>query len=647
MLRRAGSKLPLTPGRATRPEYRDAHLKIPLESEDMATFAKRVDLLLRLPGSHVYIDTSLLMWMIRIGPESRAEFAAWLTRVCGDRISVPTWTTHELYRHHVERRLPTDIADHFKRLNSLVGESFSMLWTLFDEPLSGAPSVGQQREQARETLRAVRTLTDRVAAWPANYDRNAREVMEFANLHALKGAALFDQFTSIEGLSAARFTGRVPPGFQDKHKKEQAAETDEGSEAIVGSNRWGDLIFWQEVLEHARANRVRNLIILTKDVKNDWRMAGTLPVSVVDKPNGPGVQPPHPMLTFEAAHTAGVQELVLLDQGRLSEVMKVVSPELTASFVAAARPPSLPLPKTDAETRSEAVERERKERAKIDEGIARATNWRFMDPDGLSVSKGILLKAVYETREDVEVDAELLAFEARVRHVLDTGRVVDILTADTVAALRGKGLVGFARRLLTVSGDDPQRVAAANELAEALEGLPPTTATLLYMGLLAGTYLDDRNQFLASPRPAVAQKLFTLQHLRMASLPIQDIALRASKTRYVPLYLPSVDRPPIAVEFKIDTDLDRANALRSLWIGDHDLLINVQSDPHLQLTRRIGGVALTPALVLDHVADLYVLPRGQLAAAGSVIDVYSFDEHMGFRIPRDVRSENSQGEADD
>ncbi|TIP18413.1 MAG: hypothetical protein E5X66_15625 [Mesorhizobium sp.] len=604
-----------------------------------------MDLMIRLPGSHIYIDTSFLMWMFKIGPESREEFSAWLKQVCGDRISVPTWSTHELYRHHVEKRLPTDVEEHIKKLNGLVGESFSMFWTLFDEPLGGAPSVGHQRDQARDALRSVRTLTDRAAAWSANYDRNAREVIDFANRHALKGGALFDQFTSLEGLSAARYTGRVPPGFQDKLKKEKVTGTDDGSEAVVGSNRWGDLIFWQEVLEHARANRVRNVIILTKDVKNDWRMAGTLPVRAADESNGPGVQPPHPMLSFEAARTAGVQELVLLDQGRLSEVMKVASPERTAKFVTTARPPALPPPKTDAEIRSEAIERELQERAKINAGIARASNLRFMDPDGMTVSKAILLKAVYETREGVDVDAQFSAFEESIRHALASGQIVDIVNAEAVAALRGKGLVGFARRLVSLSGDDQQRVAAANDLAEALKGLPPVTATFLYMGLMAGTYLDHRNQFLASPRPAVAQKLFALQHLPIASLPIQDVATRASKASHVPLYLPSVDRPPIAVEFKIDTDLDRENALRSLWIGDQDLLIDVQSDAALQLSRRIGDVPLTPALVLDHVADLYVLPRGQLAAAGNIIAAYSFDEHIGFRAPQDVRREISQGEA--
>jgi len=127
----------------------------------------------------------------------------------------------------------------------------------------------------------------------------------------------------------------VPPGFQDKRKKPVDVETIEGEEVVVGSNRWGDLIFWQEILEHARAHRIRIVTILTKDVKNDWRMAGALPVRGDEDGRNIGVQPPHPMLSFEAARTTSAHEVMLLDQYRIAEVMKCGSAEI-GGFVASA-----------------------------------------------------------------------------------------------------------------------------------------------------------------------------------------------------------------------------------------------------------------------------------------------------------------------
>jgi hypothetical protein len=49
--------------------------------------------------------------------------------------------------------------------------------------------------------------------------------------------------------------------------------------------------------------------------------------------------------------------------------------------------------------------------------------------------------------------------------------------------------------------------------------------------------------------------------------------------------------------------------------------------------------------VLDHIADLYTLPRRQLAAGGFVNDDgYTYDEYMGFRAPQDVWRDRSEEE---
>ena len=599
-----------------------------------------MDLLIRTPGSFLYIDTSFLMWLIRIGPASRAEFFAWIADAAGGRVAIPTWSLHELYRHHANRRIAADLTKQIEKLDAAVAESFPIFWTIFDEPLNGASSVDFQRNEARDTLRTVRTITERAASWLANYDRNAREVIEFANAHAMRGGALFDDLSSIEGTADARFTGRIPPGFQDKHKKEIKAE--DGT--AEGSNRWGDLIFWQEILEHAGAHKVRNAIILTKDVKNDWRMAGSLPVKPPAAPDAPGVQPPHPMLTFEAARRAGIQEVVLLDQRLVADVMKS-SPSGGGGFVNAALPPSLPPPKTETELRKEARDREESTRARISVGIARASSFRFADPAELSVSKAILSRAVFVSREDAAKPGALAQVEERLNLSLENCDIAEFLSLDIVAALGAQGLVGFARDLLSTSPENPYRRAIASDLASALETFPPATASCLFMGMLAASYLDGKNRLLTVPHGAVAEKLFGLQQRPFAALPIDEIAQKAAKAERLPLYLPSARCEPIVVEFKIDTELDRENALRAIWVENHDLLINVQSDPALKISDRIKGAELNVDRLLEHISELYVLPRRQLAPTGTLLDAYSYDEYMGFREPENVWRETPREKA--
>ncbi|TCP72971.1 PIN-like domain-containing protein [Sphingomonas sp. PP-CE-1G-424] len=613
---------------------RDASLRLPIDSEDVTAFTARVDLALRAPGSYVYIDTSFLMWLIKISPASRAEFYGWLEGACAERVVVPTWSLHELYRHHVEGRITIDLDEHIKKLTKVIGESFPTMWTLFDEPLNGASSVSQQREQAKDALRAVRTLTDRTTAWKASYERNAREVIEFANARAMKGGEIFDRFHSIETLADARFTGRVPPGFQDKRKKETETDDHDGNDVVIGSNRWGDLVFWQEILEHARAHRVRTVAILTKDVKNDWRMAGKLPVRGDNEGKASGVQPPHPMLSFEAARTADARELVLLDQARLAEVMKR-GPGDVAGFVAAAQPPSLPPPKTDAELRNEARERQERELERIAEGAARASSVRFLDPSNLIASDAVVQRALYDTRDDAVSPGGLEEFESKFGKALASQDVLDLITSGIAGSIGGAGLVGFARRLLISANGDTQRAAAAADLAASLSSFPQETATFLFMGLLAGTYLDGKNKLLCTPNGLVAQKLLVMLDQPIARAPIEQIRKKALSAPRLPLFIPS-DPLPIFAEIKIDTELDRNRALRAIWINDHNLIIDVQADPKLRIARRFESAQLTTELLLDHLADLYVLPRRQLGPAGTAMDGYTYDEHIGLRAPTEV-----------
>ncbi|MER9602770.1 PIN-like domain-containing protein [Mesorhizobium sp. M0243] len=600
----------------------------------MATFIERVDAALRSPASFVYIDTSFLMWLTKIGPTSRAEFFKWLDGACPGRVAVPTWSLHELYRHHVENRLVADVDEQIKKLNKLIGESFSTVWTLFDEPLSGASSPAQQREQARDAYREVRTVTDRAAAWKGGYERNAREVIEFANERALKGGEIFDRFSSIETLADARFTGRIPPGFQDKRKREIDTENDSGDDVLVGSNRWGDLVFWQEILEHARVHRVRIVAVLTKDLKNDWRMAGKLPVRGDLEGSAVGAQPPHPMLSFEAARTGHANEVVLLDQVRVAELMKRTTDNV-AGFVSAAQPPSLPPPKTETELRNEARERQQHEERRIAEHAARASSFRFLDPRGLKASDAVIQRALYDTRDDSTRISGLTEFETAFQNAPNSRDAIDLITSDVVCKLGGAGLVAFGRRLLASVADDAQRAAGVTDLASAIHTFPEETASFLYMGLLAGTYLDGRNSLLTAANGLVAQKLFLMLDRQFARRPIEQIYKKSIVAERQPLYLPS-DPLPIFAEFKIDTELDRNRALRAIWINDHNLLIDVQSDRELQLATRFGRIQVTPELLLDHIAELYVLPRRQLGSSGTAIDGYSFDEHMGLRAPTEV-----------
>ena len=83
---------------------------------------------LEAEGTRFYLDTSLLMWLIRLGPRARAEFIGWCDTRPTDAVRVPIWAAHELHRHilagtvssNVRRILSDTLAkyDEFRRLAS-------------------------------------------------------------------------------------------------------------------------------------------------------------------------------------------------------------------------------------------------------------------------------------------------------------------------------------------------------------------------------------------------------------------------------------------------------------------------------------------------------------------------------------------------
>ena len=46
-----------------------------------------------------YLDTSVLIWLIRLGSQARAEVLAWFRSRPAKSVCVPVWAAHELHRH--------------------------------------------------------------------------------------------------------------------------------------------------------------------------------------------------------------------------------------------------------------------------------------------------------------------------------------------------------------------------------------------------------------------------------------------------------------------------------------------------------------------------------------------------------------------
>jgi len=73
------------------------------------------------------------------------------------------------------------------------------------------------------------------------------------------------ELDEIYRLGAERYESEVPPGYKDKGKK--GAYT-VGNRQLI--RKYGDLVLWKEIISKAKLDDIRNVVLVTGDVKEDW-----------------------------------------------------------------------------------------------------------------------------------------------------------------------------------------------------------------------------------------------------------------------------------------------------------------------------------------------------------------------------------------
>lgn len=634
-----------------------ARLWIPVETESAAAFKARLAGLLSAPGTHVYIDTSFLMWATKIGTASRRELLSWLRGALAGRAHVPTWAGHEYLRHHVAGTIVTDLLERSKEVSSLAGKTFGYFRPFLDDPAVG---FDEASEELRTTTRnAVNMLGKLVAAaqrWQRSYPVHAREIIDFINEASLEAGDLYARFETISVEGTARYEGRVPPGFRDKGKKgDSELDHENDGQDLSGANRFGDLLFWKEVLADATQRGAAAVIVLTNDRKNDWRMGGEDSALLDDamvavRKSWRPVPRVHPMLALEA-RAAGVSDLTLLDSQYLAAYLRDTPAEVAAFADVAIVPDPAP-PQTEAERRNEAVARRQAEEldAEADRAAERVRaagehGHLFADDPLVKSSLVALGKALLASREPN--GDRVHALLGRLRADAESGEPVrDVLTGASLAGLDHSALASLSRALHDRAvADTPGYTDALTDLLGLLDEVPPATAGAFTLGLLASMYLEPGSgDSRIPPRSPVARLLLARLGNSEAAGAVQTIRRRLLGNERRPVVVPEATSERLTVTLDIETHTMEENQLRSLKVGGLELLIAVQPDPELRLRDLFGDSSTTRARLLLRSAELYGLPRDRFPQDDDETP-YALTADIGFRAPDTVFRTKEAGDA--
>jgi hypothetical protein len=257
------------------------------------------------------LDTNVLLQLYRLPKSSRDEVIG-LLRTFNDRLWIP---------HHVglefERNRLAVIGSEGKRIDDVLTLSEESIRSLVDK-------VGQL-ELAK---RAVGIDEDGLRAMLQEAGSKVRSALESARKSQIEISledsvrdeinALLDGKVGAKPTSQAeidalyqdgerRYACRVPPGFKDSSKDEAVYVA--GGYAY--KRRFGDLLIWKQILDHASESKIKILGLITSDVKEDWwlRLGG--------KTLGPD-----PELVSEA-HNSGVDVFWMYTLPQFIEIAKL------------------------------------------------------------------------------------------------------------------------------------------------------------------------------------------------------------------------------------------------------------------------------------------------------------------------------------
>ena len=616
-------------------------LTIPSETEGSADFKQRLAVLIGVQSTHIYIDTSFLMWMTKIGSSSRRELIWWFKQNCEGRVHIPIWAAHEYIRHHVAGTIVTDLAEKTNEIADMVRHTYTYFRPFIDEPFGeGAEDPSNIRAATRNALNSLDRLARISRQWNRSYQKHASEMIAFINEVTPEKTSVYEHLEDITQAGAGRFMGSVPPGHQDRRKKgsEPPSKTPRDI-APADSNRYGDLIFWKELLAHAKRVKAKALVLITNDRKNDWHMGRSDvvdidPALLAIRRSWKPVPRPHPMLAMEAKLVAEVDQLELLDSAYLAALLREIAENDVRSFADVALIPDGPEPEKESDRRAKILEK------RIAEDSAKAAEMGYLFSDASQVlnTRGRLSRALLSSRNDIDKRSKVLLEEWRTS-VEAQRPLSETITPQTLGDFDQDRLVRLARELHDrVLRKSPGYEEAVVDLVSTLHCLPLNTAASLYLGLLSSMYLiRGSNASRLPPSSPVAQLLFDQQSADYALNGVYAVAKRLADNDEAPLYIPDSDLPTVEIALDSEPDTWTTDQLRSFKVGEVELLTAAQMDDSLRLRALFDSDGPTdgPAIIRK-ACELFAIPIAQIERKDLFNQRYMLTNLIGFKRPNDI-----------
>lgn len=627
---------------------------------DLAKFQGDLASALDEPGTRLYLDTSTLMWLVRLSRTARAEFMAWCAK---QNTFVPVWAAHEFQRHLLMGTVRTNMVKVVAETASKQREFAQIAAEQADDALCLAKGYVQRSGYISEIQRLMASFHQLGRVLELDEERlrlAADEVIEFVNLRTLSS----DLDSIIAELSTTgdfRLSHRVPPGYKDAHKDE---------------NSLGDAVIWQEILQDVgrvtrpsakprgwlkwpRQAKPLTGVLVSRDEKTDWVSS-----SFVRKLDGNVVKSdrelelevvlPHPMLCHEFERRGGAT-FFLAHPAALSGVVEAIQKKggqpstVTAWRAASLRPDVLEKLLAQAAQEEKKLQAMRA-RANPSPGAQRASTQSASVP--LPTAQLVLLAdlatiaASDVMRGSVSQSVQaFIAAGAPDRDELLLSWRSSVNEGTLLATRLGRILCGVASE---ASGMEVAQIPAA---LETLQRHLPRFADHLLLGALCTAFFDDEGQLLQRPKSTLAAVLLPMEDTTSSSAAFSALQRMLGDLSASLPYVPG-SKQKIKVLFTASSATTSQPAmLQDLRLGGQAVFVDGLSKGHPRCLSVLLGEPQSHqckvALLLGLLSREYLVPLARLDASGiSESKLISWRPGAGL-LPIDTNAPGGVGELDD
>jgi hypothetical protein len=249
-------------------------------------------------------DASVLLDLYRSTAKTRDVLISILEKI-KDRI----WLPYQSGWEYQENRL--DVIAKERELYSELRETLSGLVKSVQQKMHNhsVESAEKIKEELGSSIKKIIEIVDQGAKEHPNLIAKDHIQERITELFAGKVGKKLDEkrLATIYREGTERYEQKIPPGYKDSDKG--------------GTRQFGDLVIWNELLEHARATKLP-IIFITSDTKEDWWWK-----------QGQQTIGPRPELVQEVASFASAKFYMYSVERFLSEAQKRFDTKVEATAV--------------------------------------------------------------------------------------------------------------------------------------------------------------------------------------------------------------------------------------------------------------------------------------------------------------------------